>query len=299
MSQRIDLNLYTVFEAIYTEGNLTKAAEKLYITQPAISHSLSKLRDSFDDPLFVRQGHKMIPTPLATRIQPEISAALNTLSNTLLSTRIFEPKEANLQFKVGLRDVLESTCLPPLLAHLEIEAPNISVISIRHDRQSMEHDLSIGALDLVVDVAQPVSNQLKRQHVITESLCVLANKHHPRIKTVLDLETYLNERHIVASYRSSGSTFEDVELNRYGLSRDIALRCQHYFAASRVAEGTELLLTMPESYGELLLKEHSNLAMHNFPIESPPIDIHLFSHVSRANEPELQWLIKLITKLFL
>lgn len=297
MSQRIDLNLYTVFEAIYTEGNLTKAAEKLFITQPAISHSLSKLRDSFDDPLFVRQGHKMIPTPLATRLHPEISTALNTLSNTLVSTRSFNPKAAKIQFKVGLRDVLESTYLPPLLAKLELEAPSISVISLRHDRQTMEHDLSIGALDLIVDVAQPVSDQISRQHVITESLCVLASKKHPRIKTVLDLETYLKERHVVASYRSSGSTFEDFELNRYGLSRDIALRCQHYFAASRVVECTELLLTMPESYGELLLQQSSNLALHNFPIESPPIDIHLFSHISRDNEPELQWLIQLLTQL--
>jgi DNA-binding transcriptional LysR family regulator len=295
---RIDLNLYTVFEAIYTEGNLTKAAEKLFITQPAISHSLSKLRDVFEDPLFVRQGHKMLPTPLAERLHPEISSALNSLNSTLLSTRSFDPTQASLQFKIGLRDVLESTCLPPLLSTLENSAPDISIISLRHDRLTMEHDLSIGALDLVVDVAQPVSDRIERTHVIAESLCVLARADHPNIKTVLDLDTYMNEKHIVASYRSSGMTFEDRELNRYGLSRKIALRCQHYFAASRVLLDSDLLLTMPTSYGQLLTQQCQRLRLHNFPLESPPIDIHLFSHSSRDKEPELQWLKDLLIKLF-
>ncbi|GLQ31803.1 LysR family transcriptional regulator [Litoribrevibacter albus] len=295
---RIDLNLYTVFEAIYSEGNLTKAAEKLFITQPAISHSLSKLREAFEDPLFIRQGHKMLPTPLAERIHPEISHALNRLNGTFLATRSFEPKEARVQFKLGLRDVLESTCLPPLLARLEEQAPNVSVISLRHDRQTMEHDLSIGTLDLVVDVAQPVSERLERKHVISESLCVLARKDHPRIKTILDLETYLKEKHVVASYRSAGMTFEDIELNRYGLSRQISLRCQHYFAASRVAMNTDLLLTMPESYGKLLMTEANELSIYRFPLESPPIDIHLFSHKSRDKEPELVWFKETLGDLF-
>ena len=295
---RVDLNLYTVFEAIYSEGNLTKAADKLFITQPAISHSLSKLRDLFNDPLFIRQGHKMVATPFAERIHPDIHSALNTLNGSLFSARNFNASASNIQFKLGLRDVLESTCLPPLMIKLEELAPGISVVSHRHDRKTLEHDLSIGKLDLVIDVAQAVSDQVERTHIISESLCVISRKDHPNIQTVLDLETYLTERHVVASYRSTGMTFEDVELNRYGLNREISLRCQHYFAASRVISETNLLLTMPESYGELLIKENPLLEKHRFPLETPAMDIHLFSHISRENEPELVWFKDLVTSLF-
>jgi DNA-binding transcriptional LysR family regulator len=286
---RIDLNLYTVFEAIYTEGNLTKAADKLFITQPAISHSLAKLRDAFDDALFIRQGHKMIPTPLAERLRPDISKALMTLNSSLIASQDFDPNIANTQFKIALRDILESTCLPPLISKLEKCAPNVSVISLRHDRHTMEHDLSIGKLDLVVDVPQPVSSQLIRQRVISEALCVLVNKDHPNIQHTLDLHTYMGERHVVASYRSSGMTFEDIELNRLGFSRKVALRCQHYFAASLVVSTSNLLLTMPKHYAKLLIKENHSLALFDFPLESPGLDIHLFSHQSREEDPELKW----------
>ena len=211
---RIDLNLYTVFEVIYNEGNLTKAANTLHITQPAISHSLSKLREYFNDPLFVRQGHKMVPTPLSTRLIGDVRNALSTLNSSLLSTKDFIPASSSATFKIGLRDALESTCLPPLIEHLQKAAPSIKITSIRHDRKTMENDLSSGDIDLIIDVAQPVSEQIDRQKIVSESLCVISKSEHPSIKTVLDLETYLGEKHVMASYRSSGLAIEDIELNR-------------------------------------------------------------------------------------
>jgi DNA-binding transcriptional LysR family regulator len=295
---KVDLNLFTVFEAIYREGNLTKAANALHITQPAISHSLAKLRESFDDPLFVRQGHKMIATPLAKRLISDVRQALSTLNNTLNEPLNFDARHAKRNFHIGLRDVLESTCLPPLLAHLQEVAPHISITSVRHDRKLMENDLASGQLDFVIDVVLPVSQQLNRQSLTSDHLSVLARKHHPRIKTVLDIETYLEERHVMASYRSTGMALEDMELNRYGLTRNIALRCQHYFAASRVVADSDLLLTMPGAYAQILAQQSDKLQVQSFPLESPAVDIHMYWHQNRDTEPELVWLRTQLTNLF-
>ncbi len=287
---RLDLNLYTVFEAIYNEGNLTKAANTLHITQPAISHSLAKLREHFDDALFIRQGHRMLPSPLAERLIVEIRQALHTLKSAHLSSNRFDPASAKTTFKIGLRDVLESTCLPPLMSLLQEQAPNVSIISLRHDRKTMEHELASGELDMVIDVALPVTSQLQQQRVIAERLCVLAKQEHPALKTVLDIDTYIQQKHVMASYRSSGMAIEDLELNRYGLSRNVVLRCQHYYAASQVVSHSELLLTMPESYARLLAKDNSQLEVFDFPIQSPSVDVHIYSHTSRETDPELKWL---------
>ncbi|GAA3919932.1 LysR family transcriptional regulator [Litoribacillus peritrichatus] len=295
---RVDLNLFTVFEAIYNEGNLTKAANTLHITQPAISHSLAKLRGHFDDALFVRQGHQMTPTPLSKRLIHDVRNALATLNTTLLSNLEFIPENATNLFKIGLRDALESTCLPPLIEATQKTAPGIKIVSLRHNRKTMENDLSSGQVDLIIDVAQPVSELISRKQIISERLCVVSRKNNPNIKTVLDLETYLNMNHVVASYRASGAAIEDVELNRYGLNRNITLRCQHYFAACQVVSNTDLLLTIPESYAQLLKSKHSGLNIHAFPIESPSVDIHLYVNKMRSKEPEIEWLVSSILTLF-
>lgn len=284
---RLDLNLLHVFDTIYREGSLTRAARALHLTQPAVSHSLSRLRDHFDDPLFTRQGNQMIPTPLARRFLESMRPGLNQIQGAVNQFHAFDPASQRKTYSLGLRDILESTFLPQLMERL-VPYPELEVVSQRVARRDMETQLAAGKLDFAVDVLLPVSNQTSHQLLRQDRLVVVARSDHPLTREPLKMADYLAARHVLVSSRTEGPGIEDFELSRLGVQRDIRLRCQHYFAACRVAEGTDLLLTMPETYARILT-ERANLTLMDPPAQLPSIDVHLYWHKAYEKEPALIW----------
>lgn len=294
---KIDLNLFTVFEAIYTEGSVTRASQQLHLTQPAISHSLNRLRQLFDDPLFVRQGHAMVSTPLARSIIEPVRSALRGLEVTLADTGKFDPALAGKQFTLALRDVLESTVLPPLLESVTRQAPMIDLAAIQVDRRELVSELAAGSLDVAIDMLLPLPNEIRREKISQDTTVVMARQGHPVVKGALDLDTYLKAEHILASSRRKGPGLEDFELSRLGLQRRIRLRCQHYFAACRVVSQTDLLLTMPEGYARIANQQFGNQIMP-LPITMPSWDVYLYWHQNVENDPANRWLRQQVTQAF-
>ncbi|HTD04982.1 LysR family transcriptional regulator [Undibacterium sp.] len=294
---KIDLNLFTVFEAIYTEGSVTRASQQLHLTQPAISHSLNRLRQLFDDPLFVRQGHAMVSTPLARSIIEPVRQALRGLEVTLADTGKFDPSQAGKQFTLALRDVLESTVLPPLLESVTRQAPMIDLAAIQVDRRELVSELAAGSLDVAIDMLLPLPNEIRREKISQDTTVVLARQGHPAVAGALDLETYLAAEHILASSRRKGPGLEDFELSRLGLQRRIRLRCQHYFAACRVVSQTDLLLTMPEGYARIANLQFGNQIVP-LPITMPSWDVYLYWHRNVENDPANRWLREQVTQAF-
>ncbi|WP_137936976.1 LysR family transcriptional regulator [Chitinivorax sp. B] len=294
---RVDLNLFVVFETIYTEGTLTKASHKLNLTQPAVSHALARLRDLLKDPLFTRQGMGMVPTPLARNLIGPVRQALQTLEISLHEQAQFDPLHTNRTFTLGLRDVLEATALPPLLMYLQQHAPQIDIASVRVDRRDIESELASGTLDLVVDIPMPVGNDIRQQRISCDRLVVVVNTTHPLIQDELTLDTYLEQPHVLVSSRRKGPGLEDFELNRQGLRRRIALRCQHYFAACRVVSQTHYLLTMPEQYARVTNAQLNNRLLP-FPLATPRLDVHLYWHANVDNDPANRWLREQLAELF-
>lgn len=285
---RLDLNLLHVFDTIYREGSLTRASRILHLTQPAVSHSLGRLRQHFDDPLFVRQGNQMVPTPTARRLAEVVRPGLGQIQSALNQFHAFEPGAQPKIFNLALRDVLESTFLPPLMADL-MRYPRIEINSQRVARREMEGQLAGGKLDLAVDVMLPVGEHTGHERLHKDELIVVARREHPLVLTGMTLEDYLAARHVLVSSRNQGPGIEDFELSRLGHQRNIALRCQHYFAACRVVAGSDLLLTMPATYAELLSK-HLDVVVSPAPAEMPPIDVHLYWHRPYEREPALLWM---------
>jgi DNA-binding transcriptional LysR family regulator len=286
---RIDLNLLVVLDAIFTEGGITKAGEKLHLTQPAISHALGRLRQLFDDPLFVREGRRMVPTPLARSLMQPVRRALHSLEVTLNEVQQFDAATTQRHFTVGVRDVLEATVLPPLMARIAEAAPSVDVSAVRADRRTLESELAAGSLDAALDVLLPLSDDIRHQRISMDRLVVVARKQHPIASKKLDLAAYLRAHHVLVSSRRTGQSLEDVELNRQGFRRRIRLRCQHYFAACRVVAETDLLLTMPERYARIANRQYNNRILP-FPMEMPSMDAYLYWHASVENEPASRWL---------
>ncbi len=294
---RIDLNLFTVFVAIYTEGSVTRASQQLNLTQPAISHALNRLRQLFNDPLFVRQGQSMVSTPLARSIIEPVRQALRGLEVTLTENDKFDPALATKQFNLALRDVLESTALPPLMESITRQAPQINLAAIQVERRELVSELAAGSLDLAIDMLLPLPNEIHRQKVVQGNTVVLARRDHPVIQGELGLDTYMQAEHILASSRRKGMGLEDFELSRLGLQRRIRLRCQHYFAACRVVSQTNLLLTMPEGYARIANEQFNNQILP-LPAAMPSWDVYLYWHQNVENDPANRWLRQQVIESF-
>lgn len=292
---RVDLNLFTVFEAIYSEGSVTRASARLNLTQPAISHALGRLREMFNDPLFVRQGRAMVATTQARSMIEPVRQALRELEVTLSGVRAFEPGSATKRFNLAVRDVLEATILPPLMRRVTKVAPGVDVAASQVERRDLEHELASGAIDGAIDVLLPLSAETRHTRIYRDSTVVVVRRGHPQIRDSLDLEMYLKQDHVLASSRRRGPGLEDFELSRHGLERRVRLRCQHYFAACRVVSQTDLILTMPGRYARIANQQFDNRVLP-FPLEVPAFDVFLYWHVNADNDPANRWFREQVTQ---
>lgn len=301
---RVDLNLFVVFDVIYREGNLTRASEALNLSQPAVSHALARLRDRFDDPLFERSGKKMLPTPLAKAIVERVREGLGNLESTLVDGLIFDPATAERTFIIAMRDVLEAKALPEIAMKLKQVAPKIRFRSVQLARRDIENALVRGSIDFAADVLIPVSKQLHHKLLGSEELSVMMSKNHPLAKKPekLDLDAYLAAEHVQVSSRPNGPGIEDVALSRLGETRDIAMRCQHYYAAAKVVEQSDWLLTLPTTYATALSDDSApgtSNVIAPLPFQTEPLEVHLYWHTKAEQDPALIWCKQQIEKLLL
>ena len=294
---RIDLNLFVVLNAIYTEGGITRASERLSLTQPALSHALGRLRELLDDPLFVREGHAMVPTPLTQSLIGPIRRALNEIEGSLNQINVFEPQSSTRIFRIGMRHVVESGTLPQLAAKLQTAAPSVQLAAVFHDRETLHSELALGELDAAIDIMLPRAPNLSFEPLGGGGMVVAARKGHPRVNAALDLETYLALDHVLATSRRHGLGLEDLALQRSGLQRRVTVRCQHYWTACQLVARTDLVLTMPERYAL-----DANRALDNqvvpFPLSVPANDVYMYWHANAENEPGNVWLRSQIKSCF-
>lgn len=294
---RIDLNLLIAFDAIFTEGGITRAAEKMHLSQPAVSHALARLRELFDDPLFERDGRKMVPTPKARGLIGTVQRSLRDLQIMFNDLERFDPATSEKTFTVGMRDLLEAGVLPELASQLVTTAPHIDVSSVRLTRPELEAELAAGVLDVALDVLQPVSDAIHVRRVAQDRMVVVARQGHPHIGKKFTLEQYLSQSHIQISSRRSGQSFEDVELSRLGIHRRIRIRCQNAYAAFRILSETDLLLTIAENYARSLAPLF-NAQIVPLPLDTAPFDAYLYWHSNVDNDPGNMWLRECIQAIY-
>ena len=284
---RMDLNLFRVFEVIYRERSLTRAAAVLHVSQSAVSHALSRLRSHFDDPLFQRAGRGVRPTALALRLAPGILDSLARLQQSLGQLQDFDPLRAQRSFTLNLPEQLEPTILPPLLAQLRPFASGIRLRTASVRWGDLKLELASGRVDMAIEIARPVDGTLHQLQLLEEPLCVVVPA---TFSGALTAERYLAAEHIaVASWRR-GLSYEDLGLARLGHTRQVVQRCQNYQAASLVvAQGSGCLLTMARQQAELINNSLSNRLLP-LPIALPRLGLNLYWHEDAEMDPANQWL---------
>lgn len=286
---RVDLNLLVVLEAIVAEGGVSRAAARLNLTQPAVSHALARLRELFGDPLFVREGRSLAPTALTKQLVEPLRHVLRDLGALIEKSDGFDPARAATSFVVAMRDPMEVLILPSLMRRLAREAPHIDLRTVQVRRRGVETGLADGTLDLVLDVALPLSERIHRQRVGADRFVVVARKAHPTVRPGFSLSTYLDQQHVMVTSRRRGPGPEDIELGQHGLRRHVRLRCRNYLAAFRVIAETDLVLTMPERYAALLAAGSAVRALR-MPLKMPTLDLYLYWHDRVHDDPANRWL---------
>ena len=281
----VDLNLFVVFEAVYLERNLTRAAQHLNVTQPAVSNALARLRSAFDDPLFVRVGRGMMPSPLAQNLIGPVQAALRQLRASIDQGRRFDPATSDRLYNIWARDTVATELMPGLLARLAGEAPGVRVHCHQIDRREIAGELATGQLDFAIDIPELARAELKSTPLFTDRYVCVLRRGHPLGCRNLDLEAFLAARHILVSGRRSGRAFIDLALARIGRQTASALRLTHFQPAFHVAMSTDMILSAP-----LSLARKYDVTVKELPFPAPALQSLLYWHRNADEDPANAWL---------
>ena len=285
---KIDLNLFIVFEVIYREGNLTKSAGVLNITQPAVSNALARLRNTFDDPLFERQADGMKPTPYAENLIGPVREALWILNNGVIDNTSFTPETAKRLFKVSMSDLSSALILPTLIPILNRLAPGI-VLEVQTINQSTVIDeLSSSSLDFCIEAPVLLDQRLYHTPLLSDSFVCVVRNNHPVLDKKFTLDDYLSLEHIDTSLTPTRAGHIDTAIHGLGHKRKIKARLQNYLVAPKLVMETDMALTIPRRLAQLY-----NLSIVELPFSVSDMGLHLYWHKAKDLEPSHKWFRKL------
>ena len=200
--KNIDLNLLVYLDVLLLKQNVTRAAESLGISQPAMSNGLQRLRKLFSDPLLVRTSNGMTPTERALQLQPMIRSIVASIEKAVESHRAFDASRADRVFRISVSDYSEATVVPSLLRRMRLEAPNISLDILTPSDVSF-HDLENGNVDMVINRFDALPDSLHQRTIWRDGFCCLVSSKNP-IRHDFSLDSYLDASHIWVSKTGMG-----------------------------------------------------------------------------------------------
>jgi DNA-binding transcriptional LysR family regulator len=294
----VDLNLLTVFDAVYAEGNLGRAAQRLAMTQPAVSNAIARLRAMTRDPLFVKANRGVSPTPFARRLHGPVRDALELIRGGLSGAGEFDPARSKRDFVVATGYGLEVVAGPAFLAWARAHAPGVRISGrlIGH-RETVWSELREGVLDVAVDVVLPAAKDFVTEPLMDADVVVIARRGHPRVRERLTLEGYLAERHVVLRPKSAEEMQLAVRRKLHDLDRDVALEVSSTLALAVVVGECDALGVVGRVVAEKLA-DRLRLRIFPAPLPLPKVAVHLVWHRSREKDPGHRWLRDGITGIF-
>lgn len=285
--RRFDLNLLVILDALLSEQHVTRAAERLHLSQPAVSHALARLRDLLGDPLLVRQGGALIATARALELATPLAEALGQVQ-ALLAPNRFDPASAKRRFRVAMSDYSAAIFLPGLVRLLRREAPGIDLQIIQASREGMVDGVLNGDLDLAAGVFPDMPAELRTTPLFEEHYTCLIDRDSLPKTGVLDLPAYLSRPHVLLEMRGSGTPEIERALAAIRERRHVAISLPHWGVAPQLIQGTDLILTV--SSRGLLNIDQAHLISVPPPFQIPSFAFELAWHARRGGDTGLQWL---------
>lgn len=294
----IDANLLVVFNAMSGEGNVTLAAQRLGISQPAMSNALARLRRLFDDPLFVRTPGGMRPTPFAERLVEPIAQACRLFEAALQTDSGFDPATAAPRnFTLYLSDIGELVFLPRVLRELRRVAPRMRVAVRRVPESGIVDAMAAGEADLAIGIFPAMGAGMYQQALYEDGFVCIARRDHPQIKSRLSTSLYLSAPHAVVA--ASGTTHESVvdkALGGHRLKRQVAVSVPHFLPLPSIVAQTDAIATIPARMVSAL-PIGPELKVLNLPFKTPKIEIRQYWHERYHHDAANRWLRELIARM--
>jgi DNA-binding transcriptional LysR family regulator len=294
----LDLNLLRVFDAVMTEQNLTRAADRLATTQPAVSNALRRLRDTLDDDLFIRTPHGVRPTPRAEELQPVVRLALSTLEAAITSEKT-DLSEAHTTFRLSMADSTASLLLPSLIRQMKQDAPKLRIQTLppmtRDPRPSLlqnDIDLAIGHFPGIVaqlDAEQGAVSPIRHSRLYSGEYVCAMRKGHPLANSELTLDSYCGADHVLVSFSGRPKGQADKVLADMGRERRIVLTVNQFYTVGQILEGSDLISIMPRHLIASTRMDHV-LISKKLPFPLSSVHVEMLWHERDANNLPHRWL---------
>lgn len=294
---QLDLNLLRVFDAVMREQHVTRAAEKLGLTQSAVSNALARLRGAFNDPLFQRRPGGVYPTALARELDAPIRDALDKVREALAMKLPFDPATATEHFAIGMSEYAEAALAAPLVAALAAEAPGCT-LTLRHvDRTDAETLMEAGEVGIALTVlTDELPAHFTRILVLPDRFVTLMRPGHPLAEGALTMPRFASVPHLVVSPNGSRRAALDEPMRAAGHPRTVAVTCGHFIAVADILLGSDLICTLSGRMGERIA------AVRGLVARTPPVDVvHLRLsmawHQRHDRHPAHIWMRRLLQRL--
>jgi DNA-binding transcriptional LysR family regulator len=293
----VDLNLLRVFQAIVEERSLTKAGERLALSQPAVSYSLGRLRTLFDDTLFIRTRAGMQPTPVALELAEIVGRALDAVRHALRYAERFDPATSTRTFRLSLSDAGEIAFLPAICAAMQKAAPRTRLSVEPLPVEDIEEALRSSRLDFAIGNLPSLLPHTRHSLLFEESyVCMTRKRRDLPTGNTLKLDQFLAASHVqVRSLEHSHHALDDA-LRAQGVGRNIALALPHFVAVTGVLAATDLLATLPERLAHILNRGNA-FRIYALPVQLPKAAVTMHWHQHFHEDEGIAWMRGLMADL--
>jgi DNA-binding transcriptional LysR family regulator len=286
-TKNIDLNLLLALEALLSERNVTRAAARLHLSQPAMSARLSRLRDVFKDDLFIPSQRGMIATARALELESSLRQGLDALRVIVTSRSKFEPETCSMVVSIAASDYVQYVALIPFVLKLRRIAPGIRIAFKPMDGGAIDSQMAKGDVDLALFSADGIQHTLRSQALFDENYLCIARSKHPKIGSKMTLKRFCQLEHVVVSPRGGGfSGPTDEALAIEGLQRNVVLSAAHFLFVLEIVAQSDLIALIPS----LMVRKHRGVRAFELPLPVQGFRIDLFWHDRTHTHPGHQWL---------
>lgn len=293
---QLDLNLLVVFRQLLVDKRVSKAAESLGLSQPAVSNALGRLRRALGDDLFLRTQAGMVPTPCAEQLAEPISTALGIIHGAVHRRTSFDPATSDRAFRIGMTDIGEIYFLPTLMDELARIAPHVTVSTVRTGTATLRDEMEAGQVDVAVGFLPQLKAGFFQRRLFTQRYVCLFRKGHRFDKRRITLKEFSSADHVVVVSAGTGHGKVDELLERGGVQRSVRLTVPHFVAVGPLLATSDRVATVPERFAQTMTGPYG-LAYLPHPATLPPTAIHLFWHAKFHRDAANRWLRALVVRL--
>ena len=284
----LDLNLLRVLDTLLAERNVTRAAARLHLSQPALSNALARLRRALDDPLLVRTPRGMVPTPRAVALAEPVHRALAGLEEAV-GDRRFDPATSDQVFRLAATDYMEFVVFPPLIRRLRAIGSRIALHVAPLEETAKADALARGDIDLALGYFRRPDENLHAHALFDERFVCLVRRNHPVVRRRLTLKQFVALDHVLVAPSGVAHGVVDEQLERRGLARRVALAIPHFLQVPFVVAETDYIATLTERVAQRFV---SLLPLKIFPppLEVPGFTVSMLWHARTQHSPAHRWL---------